>query len=140
MGAYEEAAAAIAEGRAVARQLWVILREENERDGYALRPMPWEGPGEYQSVEYADGRKGFVRLPPLGEGRGRGGLPTTRYREKVAAAPAAESADKAEILAAALREIEIICTESAADCRKRMGTRVGNILVAARAALSKAGV
>ncbi len=38
----------------------------------------------------------------------------------------------------ALREIETICTESAADCRKRMGTRVGNALVTARAAISKA--
>jgi len=41
-------------------------------------------------------------------------------------------------LAEALREIEVICTESAADCRKRMGTRVGNALVVARAAISKA--
>jgi hypothetical protein len=39
---------------------------------------------------------------------------------------------------AALREIETICTESAGDCRKRMGTRVGNSLVAARAAIRKA--
>jgi Lar family restriction alleviation protein len=36
----------------------------------------------------------------------------------------------------ALREIETICTESAGDCRKRMGTRVGNALVTARAALA----
>lgn len=38
-------------------------------------------------------------------------------------------------LRAALEAIETICTESAGNCRKRMGTRVGNILVAARAAL-----
>ncbi len=38
----------------------------------------------------------------------------------------------------ALREIEIICTESAGDCRKRMGTRVVNTLVTARAAIAKA--
>lgn len=41
-------------------------------------------------------------------------------------------------LLVALREIETICTESAADCRRRMGTRVGNALVAARAAIAKA--
>lgn len=37
-----------------------------------------------------------------------------------------------------LMEIELICTESSADCRKRMGTRVGNALVTARAAIAKA--
>jgi hypothetical protein len=41
-------------------------------------------------------------------------------------------------LLAALEEIETVCTESASDCRKRMGTRVGNALVAARAAIAKA--
>lgn len=39
-------------------------------------------------------------------------------------------------LVAALREIETICTESAGDCRKRMGTRAGNASVVARAALA----
>jgi hypothetical protein len=34
-----------------------------------------------------------------------------------------------------LSEIETICTESSGACRKRMGTRVGNVLVTARAAL-----
>lgn len=43
----------------------------------------------------------------------------------------------AELLAA-LREIETICTESAGDCRRRMGTRVGNVIVATRAAIAKA--
>ncbi len=38
-------------------------------------------------------------------------------------------------LNAALIEIETICTESASACRKRMGTRVGNALVTARAAM-----
>jgi hypothetical protein len=38
----------------------------------------------------------------------------------------------------ALREIETICTESAGDCRKRMGTRVGNALVTARNAIAAA--
>lgn len=41
-------------------------------------------------------------------------------------------------LLAALREIETICTESASECRKRMGTRVGNSLTVARAAIAKA--
>ena len=41
-------------------------------------------------------------------------------------------------LLAALKEIVTICTESAGDCRKRMGTRVGNTLVAAQEAIAKA--
>jgi hypothetical protein len=40
-------------------------------------------------------------------------------------------------LEGALLEIEAICTESAGDCRKRMGTRVGNSPVIVRAALKK---
>lgn len=35
----------------------------------------------------------------------------------------------------AMREIQTICTESAGACRKRMGTRVGNALVTAKAAI-----
>lgn len=38
----------------------------------------------------------------------------------------------------AMREIETICTESASALRKRMGTRVGNVLTIARAALGDA--
>lgn len=60
---YDEAKAAIAAGRAQAHALWVLLRDEHDRDGYALQPMPWEGSGEYQRVSYDDGRNGFVRLP-----------------------------------------------------------------------------
>lgn len=41
-------------------------------------------------------------------------------------------------LVAALQEIEAICSEDNSACRKRMGTRAGNALVTARAALSKA--
>ena len=44
--------------------------------------------------------------------------------------------ERAEAMEAAIREIETICTESAGACRKRMGTRVGNVLVTAQAALS----
>lgn len=42
-----------------------------------------------------------------------------------------------DVLVEALREIETICSESAGDCRRRMGTRAGNSLVIARAALAK---
>jgi hypothetical protein len=41
-------------------------------------------------------------------------------------------------LVAALEEVETICTESAADCRNRMGTRVGNALATVRTALLRA--
>ena len=40
-------------------------------------------------------------------------------------------------LFAALREVETICTESPRACRQRMGTRVGNCLTTARAALAR---
>lgn len=60
---YDTAAKAIAEGRATAHALWALLSDEKQRDGYALRPMPWEGPGEYQHVTYADGPNGYVRIP-----------------------------------------------------------------------------
>mgnify|MGYP003332574618 CR=1 FL=1 len=39
-------------------------------------------------------------------------------------------------LVAALKEIVVICTESRGDLRRRMGTRVGNILVSAKSALA----
>jgi len=42
-----------------------------------------------------------------------------------------------DAIVTALREIETICTESAGACRKRMGTRAGNALSIARAALHK---
>ena len=47
-------------------------------------------------------------------------------------------AEQRDELLAALREIETICTESAGDCRRRMGTRVGNTIATARAAIAKA--
>ncbi|HEU5019650.1 MAG TPA: hypothetical protein VFT69_16955 [Pseudolabrys sp.] len=64
---YRAAKEAIASRTAEAFALWVLLSDESQRDGYALRPMPWEGSGEYQHVRYADGRNGFVRIP-IGEG------------------------------------------------------------------------
>ncbi|MCA0276311.1 MAG: hypothetical protein LCH86_09920 [Proteobacteria bacterium] len=60
---FNEAKRAIATGRARARALWVILTDEHQRDGYALKPSPWEGPGEYQNVSFGDGPGSLVRLP-----------------------------------------------------------------------------
>lgn len=60
---YDEAAQSIRAGKAQAFALWVLLTNESERDGFHLKPMPWEGPGEYQHVKYDDGRDGFVMLP-----------------------------------------------------------------------------
>jgi hypothetical protein len=34
--------------------LWILLASEHDRDGYALRPRVWEGPGEYQRVSETD--------------------------------------------------------------------------------------
>lgn len=65
--AFDGAVAAIISGDAEAHNLWVLLSHESQRDGYALRPMPWEGPGQYQHIRYKNGRAGFVRLP---DGRG----------------------------------------------------------------------
>ena len=59
-----------------------------------------------------------------------------KRRAESAESRASALAAEVERLRGALGEIEIICTESAADCRKRMGTRVGNCLATARAALS----
>lgn len=60
---HTEAMVAIRAGTAKAKALWVLLSDEHERDGYALRPLRWEGPGEYQHVEFDDGRNGLVKLP-----------------------------------------------------------------------------
>lgn len=60
---FDEAAAAIRAGKAEPHSLWILLSDEHERDGYGLKPMPWEGAGEYQRVSYSDGRDGFVRIP-----------------------------------------------------------------------------
>lgn len=42
-------------GEPIRHPLWVLLSDEHERDGYALKPDPWEGPGEYQRVTYPGG-------------------------------------------------------------------------------------
>lgn len=61
---YEEARAAIEAGKARAHALWMLLMREDQRDGFALKPMRWEGPGEYQRVEFIDsGDSVLVKLP-----------------------------------------------------------------------------
>lgn len=62
MTGFEQAAKAIAEGQAQAHALWVLLSDPSQRDGYWLKPLVWEGPGEYQRVSFTDGRNGFVRV------------------------------------------------------------------------------
>ena len=60
---YKQAVDAIAARTATAHALFVLLSSEHDRDGYWLKPSPWEGPGEYQRVTFEDGRSVFVRLP-----------------------------------------------------------------------------
>lgn len=60
---YDEAAAAIAAGKAIAKTLWVLIEDERQRDGFALKPSPWEGAGEYQHVAFDDDYCRLVRLP-----------------------------------------------------------------------------
>lgn len=60
---YQEARKAIMERRAVPHALWILLSNESDRDGYALKPNPWEGSGEYQHIEI-DGEYGrLIRIP-----------------------------------------------------------------------------
>lgn len=60
---FDEARKAIVSGKAHSHALWIIMSDEHQRDGYALKPLIWEGTGEYQRVTFGDGRDGFVRLP-----------------------------------------------------------------------------
>ena len=57
----DETRLAIANGEAQAHALWVIISSEEQRDGFYLRPLQWEGPGTYQHVSFRDGRDGFVK-------------------------------------------------------------------------------
>lgn len=70
--AFEKAAADIKAGRARGHALWILLGAESDRDGYALKPSPWEGPGSYQHVSVGDDL-GYLVLTP-GDGRS---LPTS---------------------------------------------------------------
>lgn len=36
--------------------LWCLLSFPDQRDGYMLKPVEWQGPGEYQLVEFKDNR------------------------------------------------------------------------------------
>lgn len=60
---YDEAKAAIWAGAAKPKALWVQVGRQDQRDGYALRPNPWEGPGEYQHVAFDDDYCRLIRLP-----------------------------------------------------------------------------
>lgn len=59
---FKKASLAIAKGTATAHPLWAVLHNEEQREGYLIRPSPWEGPGDYQHVSFSDGRKVFVRI------------------------------------------------------------------------------
>lgn len=60
---FDEAVVAVVAGTAKAQSLWTLLSKESDRDGYGLKPSPWEGAGEYQRVVFDDGRDVFVRIP-----------------------------------------------------------------------------
>ncbi|QIG72965.1 hypothetical protein EVB98_043 [Rhizobium phage RHph_N3_2] len=60
--AHKEAMREIHAGRARGHALWVILTDEHQRDRFALKPSPWEGPGEYQRVSFDDGRDVFIKV------------------------------------------------------------------------------
>lgn len=90
---FNEAKAAIAAGNAKAHALWVLISNEHDREGYALKPSPWEGSGEYQRVHYSDGRDVLVRIPHGISGRS---LPTndlTRTRVRVVDEKPVDSTD-----------------------------------------------
>lgn len=63
---FDQAVREIVAWRAAPCSLWMILGAESDRDGFALRPAPWEGPGEYQAVEWTDRRTTLVRVPVAG--------------------------------------------------------------------------
>lgn len=60
---YNEALKAIEEGRATGHALWVLIGKKSDRDGYALKPSPWEGPGSYQRVTIDGNPYRLVRIP-----------------------------------------------------------------------------
>ena len=106
-----------------------------------VSPLPWSFEpvlsfGE-QIIIAADGEE--IALFHVSDGADEpttiNALANTRLAVK---AVNSHEANEAKIAAAvkALEEIEAICTESAGDCRRRMGTRVGNALVTARTTLS----
>lgn len=60
---YAEARAAIEAGTAKPHALWVLLGAESDRDGFALKPSPWEGPGTYQHVAFDSDYCRLIRVP-----------------------------------------------------------------------------
>ncbi|MBX5143333.1 hypothetical protein HJB79_32055 [Rhizobium lentis] len=60
--AFKNALKEIHAGRAEAHALWVSLNDEHQRDRFAFKASPWEGPGEYQSVSFKDGRNVFIKI------------------------------------------------------------------------------
>jgi len=59
---FKEAKLAIEAGEAHAHALWEILKEPTDRDAYMIRPLPWEGPGEYQYVHFHDGTHRYIKV------------------------------------------------------------------------------
>jgi hypothetical protein len=42
------------------KTLWALLKQPNQRDGFALGIGIWDGEGEYQAVEFPNGDKYFL--------------------------------------------------------------------------------
>jgi hypothetical protein len=72
---------AIRSGAAHGHQAFALLANEHERDAFMIRPLAWDGPGEYQYIHWADGRHFFVRMPDEATQRAHGltgyGYPVT---------------------------------------------------------------
>jgi hypothetical protein len=45
---------------------WFALRAESDRDGYNLKPLLWEGPGEYQRYAIWDETGVLVKVDSSG--------------------------------------------------------------------------
>ncbi len=104
---------------------------------HTLGPWNWEGSfnftnGGYRVITNAAGP--IAHVCTVAE----------RKRNTPYDAADAERDDNARLIAAspdmfaALKEIDIICNETPGETRKRMGTRIGNIMTAARVAIAKA--
>jgi len=64
---YATAKHEISNGKLVSHSLWMLIKSEHERDGYALKPATWEGSGEYQHVSKAGESLGFLVKVPFGQ-------------------------------------------------------------------------
>lgn len=111
---YDAAAKAIAKGQAKGHALWVLLLDESDRDGKALKPMPWEGAGEYQHVVFNDGRDGFIRIPT-----GKRALPTDWGRRT----PRPGSVDEAP--ERAMNQKASVVADAAIKVRTRLESELG---------------